>query len=230
MVGSEGSKIIVTTRKQSVANVMGTISTYELKGLPSKDCLSLFIKWAFKDGDDKQHPNLVQMGEQIVKKCKGLPLAVTSLGSLLYSKLDEGDWRYIRDNEIWRLEQKEDDVLHALQLSYNELPSYLKRCFHYCSLFPKDYRFNSPQLIRHWMAHGLLVPPDGQRNKSFEEIGELYFKQLWSRSFFQDVVEHQNYGGYYTFSMHDLIHDLAQLMSKNECSIITSPTELLERV
>ena len=229
MVGSEESKIIVTTRKQSVADVMGTISTYNLKGLPSEDCLSLFIKRAFKDGEDKQHPNLVKIGAEIVEKCKGLPLAVTTLGSLLYSKLDEGDWKYIRDNEIWKLEQMEDHVLPALQLSYNELPSYLKRCFHYCSLFPKDYRFKSWELIPLWMAHGLLVQPDGHRNKSFEEIGELYFKQLWSRSFFQDVEYYSD--GDYTFSMHDLIHDLAQLMSKNECSIITSPTEIvLERV
>ncbi|KAL5546841.1 hypothetical protein UlMin_006528 [Ulmus minor] len=230
IVGSVGSKIIVTTRKQSVADLMGTFSTYNLKGLPSKDCLSLFIKWAFKDGEAKQHPNLVKIGAEIVEKCKGLPLAVTTLGSLLYSKLDEGDWKYIRDNEIWKLEQKEDHVLPALQLSYNELPSYLKRCFHYCSLFPKDYRFNSWDLIQLWMAHGLLVQTDGHRNKSLQEIGELYFKQLWSRSFFQHVVEHPN-GGEYTFQMHDLIHDLAQLMSKNECSIITSPTDIvLERV
>ncbi|KAL5546833.1 hypothetical protein UlMin_006520 [Ulmus minor] len=231
MEGSEGSKIIVTTRKQSVADLMGTVSTYNLKGLPSKDCLSLFIKWAFKDGHDEQHPNLVEIGEQIVAKCKGLPLAVTTLGSLLYSNLDEGDWKYIRDNEIWKLEQKEDHVLPALQLSYNELPSYLKRCFHYCSLFPKDYRFDSWDLIRLWMSHGLLVQPNGHRNKTFEEIGELYFKQLWSRSFFQDVEEYRDSEGGYTFYMHDLIHDLAQLMSKNKCSIITSPTEIvLERV
>ncbi|KAL5546896.1 hypothetical protein UlMin_006583 [Ulmus minor] len=225
MEGPEGSKIIVTTRKQSVANLMGTTSTYNLKGLPSEDCLSLFIKWAFKDGEDRQHPNLVKIGAQIVEKCKGLPLAVTTLGGLLYSKLDETDWKYIRDNEIWKLEQKEDHILPALQLSYNELPSYLKQCFHCCSLFPKDYRFNTTDLIQLWMAHGLLVQPNDP-TKSLEDIGDLYFTQLVSRSFFQDVeVENDEY---YAFYMHDLIHDLSQLMSKNECSIITSPTEIVQ--
>ena len=44
-----------------------------------------------------------------MKKCHGVPLAVRTLGSLLFSKTEERDWISIRDNEIWKLEQKEDD-------------------------------------------------------------------------------------------------------------------------
>ena len=42
----KGSKILVTTRSNSVATVMGTTTTYNLKGLPEADCMSLFVKLA----------------------------------------------------------------------------------------------------------------------------------------------------------------------------------------
>uniref|UniRef100_A0A2N9GMZ7 NB-ARC domain-containing protein n=1 Tax=Fagus sylvatica TaxID=28930 RepID=A0A2N9GMZ7_FAGSY len=84
-----------------------------IEGLPEDDCLVLFLKWAFVEGEEKQYPKLVEIGKQIVKKCSGVPLAVRTLGSLLYSKTEERDWISIRDNEIWKLEQKEDDILPA---------------------------------------------------------------------------------------------------------------------
>jgi len=87
--GSKGSKIIVTTRSDLVASAMSTDSTYNLEGLSQNDCLSLFVKCAFKEGEEKQHPNLLKIGKEIVEKCKGVPLAVRTLGSLLHSKVDE---------------------------------------------------------------------------------------------------------------------------------------------
>ncbi|KAL6337323.1 hypothetical protein AAG906_036637 [Vitis piasezkii] len=112
-----------------MASVMGTFPAQELKGLPDEDCQSLFLKCAFKDGQGKQYPNLVKIGNQIVKKCGGVPLAVRSLGGLLYSKLEERDWELVRDNEIWTLKEKDDGILPALKLSYDELPSHLKSSF-----------------------------------------------------------------------------------------------------
>ena len=50
-MGDKGSKIIVTTRDKLVANVMGTHPMYELKGLYDEECFSIFIRCAFKDGD-----------------------------------------------------------------------------------------------------------------------------------------------------------------------------------
>ncbi|XP_059590162.1 disease resistance protein RGA2-like [Vitis vinifera] len=91
MDGANGSKILVTTRKKAVASIMGTFPMQELRGLSLEDCLSLYVKCAFKDGEDEQHPNLLKIGDQIIEKCAGVPLAVRSLGSLLYLKRDERD-------------------------------------------------------------------------------------------------------------------------------------------
>ncbi|XP_044508392.1 disease resistance protein RGA2-like [Mangifera indica] len=63
-----GSKIIVTTRSDCVASIMGSISTYKLKGLSLNQCLSVFVKYAFKEGQEKQHPNFIEIGKEIVKK------------------------------------------------------------------------------------------------------------------------------------------------------------------
>ena len=222
--GCNGSKIIVTTRNDSVATIMGTTPTYNLDGLSQEDSLSLFVTLAFQEGEEKQYPNLLEIGKEIVEKCKGVPLAVKTLAGLLYSKLDECEWKFIRDNEIWHLEQNEGDILPALRLSYNQLPLHLKQCFAYCSLFPKDYEFFSIELIQFWMAHGAL---QSHENKDLEDIGDLYIKELLSRSFFQYVNEDLYCC---SFVMHDLMHDLALSVAQGECLTITKKSVIDEKV
>nr|XP_023888387.1 disease resistance protein RGA2-like [Quercus suber] len=226
--GCNGCKILVTTRNSSVATIMDTTTTYNLKGLPEEDCMSLFVKLAFKVGQQNQYPNLLNIGREIVKKCKGVPLAVSTLAGLLYSKVDEHEWKFIRDNEIWNLEQREGDILPALKLSYNQLPFHLKQCFVYCSVFPKDFEFNNLQLIQFWLAHGILQSPANE-SQELEDVGDLYIKELLSRTFFQDVDQHE-FLPFYSFKMHDLVHDLAFSIAKGECSVVTKESTLAAEV
>ncbi|KAM7481339.1 hypothetical protein LguiB_005922 [Lonicera macranthoides] len=208
--GSYGSKIVVTTRKKVTAQIMGTFPPYELEGLSNEECMSIFVKCAFQEGEEKQYPKLVKMGEEIVMKCGGLPLAVKSLGSLLYTKREEREWHYIRDNDIWKIEQKENDVLPILKLSYDEMPLHLKQCFAYCAIFPKNIEmpnlYANLYLINQWNAHGFIQSSDDSRQ--LEDIGNQYFQELLSRSFFQyDYMSFDN--ALINFKMHDLVHDLA---------------------
>lgn len=216
--GSEGSKIIVTTRSEKVAKCMGTVSSYNLECLSSEDSWALFLKCAFKDGHDKPNQSLVEIGQQILlNKCKGIPLAVRTLGSLLYWNLDAKYWRYIGENKIWEpKEPYKNDIFAALLVSYCDLPTHLKRCFLYCSLFPKGKVILSLALIQLWMAHGVLVPEPNEY-RSLEEIGHQYFEELCSRSFFQYVKKQ---GWYYSFFMHDLVHDFVQFVARSECKMI----------
>ncbi|XVE61080.1 hypothetical protein DITRI_Ditri06bG0011200 [Diplodiscus trichospermus] len=218
--GALGSKIVATTRSSVVATIIGNVPAYNLTGLSQEDCLSLFLKWAFNEGQEKQHPNLVQIGKEIVKKCGGVPLAVRTLGCLLYSTTDEREWLRIRDNEIWKLKQRNNDILPVLKLSYDQMQPSLKQCFAFCSMFPKNYMFYSFELIQFWMAHGLLQP--SQENKELEDIGLQYMKELCSVSFLQ-VVE--DYEFFFTCKMHDLIHDLSLSVAQNDCCTLNSLTE-----
>ncbi|XP_052483180.1 putative disease resistance protein RGA4 [Gossypium raimondii] len=221
--GFSPSKIIVTTRSLNVASIMSSIPPYILKGLPLEDCLTLFTKWAFDDGDERHYPNLIRIGEEIVKKCKGVPLAVRTLGSLLFQKTDESDWIYIRESEIWRLEQHEHDILPVLKLSYNHLPSHLQRCLAFLSLYKKDEIYYSDRVICLWMANGLLERP--KQNQEWEDVGKRYLNELLSRCLIQ---MEQDFWLYFTFKMHDLVHDLALDVSQKECKTVNSETETVD--
>ncbi|KAG6498185.1 putative disease resistance protein RGA3 [Zingiber officinale] len=86
-----GSKILMTTRSQKVPLIMGSSkTTYHIQQLSRDDCLSLFYHFAFEDEPVDQ--KLMEIGEKIVEKCDGVPLAVISLGSMLRGTRDITDW------------------------------------------------------------------------------------------------------------------------------------------
>uniref|UniRef100_F6H8Z2 Disease resistance RPP13-like protein 1 n=1 Tax=Vitis vinifera TaxID=29760 RepID=F6H8Z2_VITVI len=171
-VGLNGSKIIVTTRSDKVASIMRSVHIHHLGQLSFEDCWSLFAKHAFENGDSSLHPELEEIGKGIVKKCKGLPLAAKTLGGALYSELRVKEWEFVLNSETWDLPN--DEILPALRLSYSFLPSHLKRCFAYCSIFPKDYEFEKENLILLWMAEGFLQQFESK--KTMEEVGDGHSK------------------------------------------------------
>ncbi|XP_071719065.1 putative disease resistance RPP13-like protein 1 [Rutidosis leptorrhynchoides] len=118
-------------------------------------------------------PSLVPYAQGIVEKCGGLPLALIALGRVLKNKVnDEDEWEKLLNSEIWSSDVGSDHILPALNLSYYDLPSQLKKLFAYCCLFPKDYVFDKKQLVLLWMAEGFLNPPKG--NMSMEFLGHFF--------------------------------------------------------
>ncbi|KAH1064382.1 hypothetical protein J1N35_029369 [Gossypium stocksii] len=93
--GAQNSKIIVTTRHESVASIMKTVPSYPLQTLSNDDCWELFAKLAFFGTIPSMHPDLMAIGKAIVKRCDGLPLAAKTLGGLLRCNLDAAKWNKI---------------------------------------------------------------------------------------------------------------------------------------
>lgn len=215
--GAKGSKIIVTSRSTRVAAVMGSLPTCYLARLSDDDCWNLFRKRAFGNGGAEETPSMVAIGKEIVNKCGGVPLAIKTLGSLMHSRREEQEWLYVKDNELWKLPQEREGILPALRISYNHLPPYLKRCFAYCAVFPKDYDINKERLIQMWIAEGLVEPSDA--DEQLESVGNNYFYYLLWRSFFQVAGEDED-GSIVSCKIHDLMHDLAQFVAGVECSTI----------
>ncbi|XP_040864158.1 putative disease resistance protein At3g14460 isoform X2 [Glycine max] len=209
--GASGSKIVVTTRDKKVASIVGSNKIHSLELLQDDHCWRLFTKHAFQDDSHQPNPDFKEIGVKIVKKCKGLPLALTTIGSLLHQKSSISEWEGILKSEIWEFSEEDISIVPALALSYHHLPSHLKRCFAYCALFPKDYRFHKEGLIQLWMAENFLQCH--QQSRSPEEVGEQYFNDLLSRSFFQ---QSSNIKGT-PFVMHDLLNDLAKYVCGDIC-------------
>jgi len=180
--GAPGSRVLVTTRDEKVAFSMQS-KVHHLKQLLEEECWKVFEKHVSKDDNLELKDELKEIGRRIVEKCKGLPLALKTIGCLLRTKSSISDWQSILENDIWDLPKEDNEIIPALFLSYHHLPSHLKRCFAYCALFPKDYEFVKEKLILLWMAENFLHCPQQIRHP--EEVGEQYCNDLLSRSFFQ---------------------------------------------
>ncbi|KAJ1408922.1 Winged helix-like DNA-binding domain superfamily [Sesbania bispinosa] len=176
---------------------------------------------AFKNGEEKKYSSLVEIGKEIVEKCQGVPLALRTLGSSLYSNFDLEKFP-VRDSELWNLEKKEIGILLALKLSYDEMPSHLRHCFTYFSLFPKDYQFQSYSLKNLWLAHGLLQSQTPSGSQKPDDIIRQYIDKLCSRSFLQDFEEYSH--NIYSFKIHDLVHDLVVYVVKEEFVVVNTHT------
>ncbi|XP_062086548.1 putative disease resistance protein RGA3 [Humulus lupulus] len=228
--GSNGASVVVTTRLKKVASIMGTVAMHGLTGLSDDDCWLLFKQRAFGSQREEQ-PNLVKIGKEIVKKCKGVPLAAKALGGLMCFKSEEEEWLSVMHSELWNLPEDKTSILPALRLSYLHLPVEHKRCFSYCAIFPKDYRIEKRKLIHLWMANGLI---SSKPELEVEDIGNEMISELYWRSFFQDVVKGFD-ESIFSFKMHDLFHDLAQSIMGDKCRTmevndVTLAINLLKRV
>ncbi|KAG5629765.1 hypothetical protein H5410_001482 [Solanum commersonii] len=112
--GDIGSKIIMTTRNESVTLMMGN-EQISMDNLSIEASWSLFKRHAFENMDPMGHSKLEEVEE----------------------------WKLILRSEIWEL--RDNDILPALMLSYNDLPAHLKK----------------EQVIHLWIANG-LVPKDDE--------------------------------------------------------------------
>ncbi|CAL8997689.1 unnamed protein product [Prunus brigantina] len=212
---AKGSRILVTTRKHEVAKMMGaTRNIINLGGLSDEYCLSIFNHMAFLDRDVQEFGDI---SKEIVKKCKGLPLAAKTLGSLMQNKTKMGEWKEVLNSKIWDLETVEQEVFQPLFLSYYDLSPTIKCCLLYCATFPKDYKFERGVLIKLWMAQDYVI---SKRNKEKGTSGDAVFDNLVAQSFFQDFEKDLNIGTIKGCKMHDIVHDFVQFLTKNECLII----------
>uniref|UniRef100_A0A1D1XBZ8 Putative disease resistance RPP13-like protein 1 n=1 Tax=Anthurium amnicola TaxID=1678845 RepID=A0A1D1XBZ8_9ARAE len=203
--GAKGSRVLLTTRNESVSRASGAMDMYPLGCLSDDDCWSLFAQRAFYGSSMDDYQHLVRTGREIVRKCRGLPLTVKMLAGLLFGEFSLDRWEDILRSDLWELPEGKDYILPALKLSYYHLPSHVKPCFAYCAVFPKGYKFVRDELVFLWMVQG-YVKPD-----TIIGSGSECFNCLLRRSFFQPSGDGR-------FLMHDLIRDLALSNRGGECS------------
>ena len=221
--GARGSRILVTTRNEKIAEMMQSAHIINLGVLSEKDCLLMFSKIAFFDMDEEVGKQLEDLGKKIAKKCRGFPLAIKILGSHMRLKRSREQWEGVLRSSVWELENVERGLFAPLLLSYYDFPSPMKRCFSYCVVFPKDYLFSKDQLVLQWMAQGYI---ESKENMEMEVIAGEYFENLAICSFFQDFEKDNDNGEIISYKMHDVVHDFAKSITTNECLEINGDNKL----
>lgn len=224
--GQRGSRVMLTTRKEDIAYFPygdGSCCVHHVEPLQHGEAWDLFCRKSFSGTATKScPPELRYVAKRLVEKCKGLPLGIVSLGSLMSTKIMlESEWRRVYNSLNWELSNnpKLEDVKSILLLSFNDLSYRLKHCFLYCCIFPEDYVIQRKRLVRLWIAEGFVEQVKGL---SLEENAESYLMELVSRSMLQ-VVERNSDGRPQSCKMHDLLRELALSISEEEmfCTVLT---------
>ncbi|KAG6393579.1 hypothetical protein SASPL_147823 [Salvia splendens] len=210
VTSTNGNGIIVTTRSAKVASIVNPFHIHHLNGLSDEDCWSI-IKAKHFDKNGEVPSGFEMIGRKIAKRCKGLPLAANVVGGVLRGKSEE-EWHFI--NENWLSDDEGgENISKILKLSYDHLSSpSLKKCFTFCSVFPKGLEIVKEELIELWMAEGFLQPT---RRDDMESVGNMFFNVLLQNSLLQ-VAEKDDSESVSKCVMHDLVHDLAfSVLSNN---------------
>nr|UBY07087.1 NBS-LRR disease resistance protein [Dasypyrum villosum] len=220
------SCIIVTTREENIAKHCSKDerNIYKLNHLGPVDACTLFTKKVFKEtvNLDEQYPELVEQAKLILKKCRGLPLALVTIGGFLASQPKTTfEWRKLNEHISAELEMNPElGIIKAvLMKSYDGLPYYLKACFLYLAIFPEDQQIARRRLVRRWIAENYSSEVHG---KSVEEVLNSYFMELIGRSMILPSQQSiHSMKGIDSCHVHDLIREIAISKSMEENLVFT---------
>ncbi|CAN6168097.1 unnamed protein product [Urochloa humidicola] len=212
-----GSRVVITTRSGDVAKAAARGRTMTLEPLPWREAWTLFCNVAFKkEGSCPSH--LQEIAANVLERCRGLPLAIVSVANLLALKdTTEFAWSNVRDSLVWDRTSSDLGIGEAasiLNLSIDDLPHHLRKCFLSCSIYPEDFLIKRKILIRSWVAQG-FVEERLLDHRTAEDVADGYLDQLVQRSLMQAVVRN-DFGRAKRCLVHDLIRELITLRSREE--------------
>ncbi|KAF3448870.1 hypothetical protein FNV43_RR09586 [Rhamnella rubrinervis] len=169
----------------------------------------LFNQVAFK----QRSQEVLKRVRNIVDLCNGHPFIISVIGRMLYFKDPENEMSLL--DELANIFE-ENDILPPLRLCYNQLPSHLKHCFAFCSLFPKGYEMDVQRLIKFWMAQGFIELSD---NQCVEDVGYQCCLHLIFRFFFVIAKKDEN-GQIIKCRLNGVMYGLAKWAAENECEML----------
>ncbi|EEF50199.1 conserved hypothetical protein [Ricinus communis] len=156
------------------------------------------------------------LAEDMVRQCKGLPLAIVVLVGILQAN---DDWNEVHENLKSHLKRRQDDrgelIIDVLALSYDYLPRHLKPCFLYLGLFPYDSDISVERVINLWVAEGIILSSVLEENEVLEDVAYRYLLELVQRYMVQ-VEKRDPTGRIGICHMHDLMLDMCLSKAKDK--------------
>jgi hypothetical protein len=212
--GETGSKILVTSRSKDALLALGAVeeSCILISDLGDKTFFEMFMHYALPNESAAGHNRmqLEEIGADIAKNLKRSPLAAKTVSAQLCRRRNAEFWRRTRDKDNL------NDTMGALWWSYQHLDEHVRRCFAYCSIYPRRHLFKRKELVQLWMAEGFIKTTNAE--EEHDGIGQDYFDELLSASFLQ-VGKRQVENGCEVdyFTIHDLLRDLAEEAARGDC-------------
>ncbi|GJM97370.1 hypothetical protein PR202_ga14292 [Eleusine coracana subsp. coracana] len=217
--GVARGRILITTRNEEVATSMKA-TVHRVEKMDTESGWDLLCKQVLPECNTEELVALKNVGIKIVDRCEGHPLAIKVIAGLLRSRgKSKAEWETILRSDSWSMQLVLPEVPRALYVSYVHLPSELKECFLHCSLYPEECPIQRFDLVRHWIAEGVVNARD---NKLLEESAEEYYVELISRNLLQpdpDNVEQ-------CWITHDLLRALARFLISEESILIDGQQRL----
>ncbi|XP_024025597.1 LOW QUALITY PROTEIN: disease resistance protein RPH8A [Morus notabilis] len=228
LTGKTGSKVVFTTRIKEVAFSVGPNNSSQIQPplLTPAESWELLKRKAFQRETFGKHacpPQFEVIGKEIIQNCGGLPLAIVVLGGLLRNKTHSVHaWEKVQKDaksHINKLKSEQqyrvDDIL---DLSFQDLPYYLKPCFLYLGSFPEDSKIPKSMLIRLWMAEGFISTMEREDigGELIENVAEQYLGELVDRCMVQVDKRDHTGKGVKTCRLHDLMRDFCISKAKAE--------------
>uniref|UniRef100_A0A0E0IR94 Protein kinase domain-containing protein n=1 Tax=Oryza nivara TaxID=4536 RepID=A0A0E0IR94_ORYNI len=218
----QSSRIVIITQVEDVALTCCCYDTeyiFEMKPMNDEHSTMLFLQRLF--GSESDCPQqFKEISNKIVQICGGLPLATTNLASLLASHpvILMDLCLYIRDSlsSAFRTNSSIEGTRQVLNLSYNNLPHYLKTCLLYLNMYPEGYKICKDDVVEKWVAEGFIDQIEG---RDLKKVAGSYFDELIDRRFLQPSRLNYN-NEVSTCTIHDEVRDLIAYKSLEESFVL----------
>ncbi|KAF5764367.1 putative P-loop containing nucleoside triphosphate hydrolase, leucine-rich repeat domain superfamily [Helianthus annuus] len=152
-----GLKLLFTSRFENVCTHMGVGigSIFRVGVLSGIEAKTLFFRICHLDGDQDE---LQRIGEDIVKKCGGLPIAIVTIAKSLRGNKKEA-WKEALSNLQHHDLQDHDNIVHKVfEMSYKNLKREDdKAIFLLSGLFPDDFNIPVEDLMMYGWGLNLFA-------------------------------------------------------------------------